>query len=255
MPHNVTRRGLFPLLGALPLLGGESWQNQKYTEWDQKTLEKILSDSPWTKKVSVAMGGGGGMGGGMGRGGGGGRRGGGGGGGGMSAAGGGFGGDESGGGGIGGGGGGGGRGVDTGGGAPVPTMTFLVRWMSALPIQQAFARRANREAGAPRNDGYLVGVFGLPGGMARRPPEQQEQFKKSLEAATFLKIKGREPMSPEAMEIGGSDRMAAVMFKFSNKEPITLDDKEIEFVSKLGQLELKCKFKTKDMMYDGKLAV
>jgi hypothetical protein len=254
MPHNLTRRALFPLVGVLPLLGGESWQNQKYTEWDQKALEKLLGDSPWSKKVSVAMGGGGGMS----RGGGGGRRGGGGGGmggGGMSAAGGGFGGDDGGAGGIGGGGGGGGRGVDTGGGAPVPTMTFLVRWMSALPIQQAFARRANREPGPPRSDGYLVGIFGLPGGMARRPPEQQEQFRKALQASTFLKIKGREPMPPEAMEIGGSEQMAAVMFKFSNKEPITLDDKEVEFVSRLGQLEVKCKFKTKDMMYDGKLAV
>ena len=42
---------------------------------------------------------------------------------------------------------------------------------------------------------------------------------------------------------------------FPNREPISLDDKEVEFDTRVGPFEVKYKFKTKDMVIDGKLAV
>src|ERR1700733_2327727 len=101
---------LFP--AALALWAADVWQAKPFTEWSDKDIAKIMSDSPWAKKVSVTLptsgrGGGGPPAGGPGGGGGGGGRGGGrgGGGGGGGGADGGGGGDPSAGGGGGGGGG------------------------------------------------------------------------------------------------------------------------------------------------------
>jgi len=263
MMRNLSRREFASALGTLPLMPSwasaadswqnHSWQNQDYKEWDDKVIQKILNDSPWSKKVSPSMG--------MpddsmlsgGRG----RRGGGGvpstdaG---IGGAAGGAGGD-----GIGGGGGRGGRGGGMGeagaggggGGGGMPAISILVRWVSALPVQQALARRQNREVTSGSVDGYVIGLWGLPGRMLRRADE----IKTALVASTSLKRKAKDPIVPETVDIGGGEQAAVVLFRFSNKDVISPDDKEVEFVSKLGPMEVRCKFKTKDMMYGGKLAV
>jgi hypothetical protein len=260
MVPNLSRRVFLTACGSAPLFAKDSWQDTKPAEWDDKQIQKILSDSPWAKKVSASMSGvgGGGMEGGGGRGGRG--RGGGGMGGGMDASSGpniGGGGGPGGGGGMGPGGGrgfggGGGEGSEGGGGAGMPSMIVTVRWLSAAPLLLAPARLQKRETTA-KPDGYLLGVFGLPGRMAQRGPDSLKQM---LKENTRLKVKGREPLEPEQVDLTGSrDQTIAALFKFSNKEPLSLDDKEVEFDSKVGPFELKCKFKTKDMMFDGKLAV
>ena len=38
-------------------------------------------------------------------------------------------------------------------------------------------------------------------------------------------------------------------------DEITLEDKDVEFVAKLGQLEVKRKFKLEDMVFDEQLAL
>jgi len=257
MPSDLTRRAFASAIGSLPLLMSAAPADTELTE---KQVEKLLNDSPWSKKVSVSMnaGGGGGMGGG------GGRRGGGGGGGGMGGGGIGGGGMDSGGiqggpGGMTGGGGGGGRsgggmggGGMEGGGGRAPSMTVTVRWLSAMPVQQAMAKKLHRPAPpAEPAPAYFIGVFGLPARMSGA----RDDFKQMLQKATMLKIKGREPINPESLEVGPADGGTAAIFRFSNQEPISADDKEVEFSSRLGQIEIKTKFKTKDMMVDGKLAV
>src|ERR1700722_698636 len=67
--------------GATAVLAAEFWQSKPYTDWSDKEVARILTDSPWSRQVPLDMnamrangGGGGGMGGGgRGRGGGGGR--------------------------------------------------------------------------------------------------------------------------------------------------------------------------------------
>ena len=44
-----------------------------------------------------------------------------------------------------------------------------------------------------------------------------------------------------------------IFFLFPKTEAITLDDKEVEFVAKLGRIEIRRKFKLKDMMVGEKL--
>ena len=67
--------------GAALLPAADFWTSKPFAEWNEKEIVKILSDSPWAKKISVSMegpaapipgagGGGGGRGGGRGGGGG-----------------------------------------------------------------------------------------------------------------------------------------------------------------------------------------
>jgi hypothetical protein len=51
---------------------------------------------------------------------------------------------------------------------------------------------------------------------------------------------------------GGS---TIVVFAFPKTDPITLDDKEVELVSRIGQYNVKKKFKLKDMVVNGQLAL
>jgi hypothetical protein len=77
MPFKLSRRSFMAAFGSTLALAGEGWSDKAYTEWDDKQVQKMLHDSPWSKKVVVSLPG---VGGGGNGGGGGGRRGGGGGG-------------------------------------------------------------------------------------------------------------------------------------------------------------------------------
>src|SRR5690348_14432404 len=73
------------MVSALCIWAADFWTTKPFTDWNEKEVAKILSDSPWAAKVTIATGfgggpagiaetaGGGGRGGGRGGGGGGGR--------------------------------------------------------------------------------------------------------------------------------------------------------------------------------------
>ncbi len=152
------------MLGCIALFGADSWRDKASSDWTADEVTKILNDSPWAQQVKLQMGEGG-RGGGMGHGGGMGGPGGGGGGG-YGGRGGGMGGPGGGGGGWGGNGGGGGWGGNRGGGqggdstSGRPTQA-LVRWQSALPVQQALQKQNEAPAPAPDTE-YVIAVSGLP---------------------------------------------------------------------------------------------
>jgi hypothetical protein len=234
------------LLCALCMWAADFWTTKPFTEWNEKEVAKILSDSPWVGKVSVSAPGGGGFGGGGGRGGGGGGRGGGRGAGGGDASTGDAssgpgGGDSRGGGGGGGGaeGGGGGGGGDSigGGGGGVPVSLI---WQSALPIKQALMKRQyGAEAGtSPEAKAkldrveqyYVLTMVGLPGSLLG---STQADKKAALLELTTLTVNGKPPI--KALDVQ------------------TIEDKEVEFSSKFDKTGIKKKFKLKDLVFNGKV--
>ncbi len=58
-------------LSAAALWAADFWESKSYTEWSEKEVGRLMTNSPWSQKVSVFMGGGGRGGGGGGGGGGG----------------------------------------------------------------------------------------------------------------------------------------------------------------------------------------
>jgi hypothetical protein len=234
---------------SISLFAADFWQSKPYTEWSDKEVQKLLSNSPWSKEVVVSLGG---AGGGTGKGS---RRGGGGGGGGGDAS---FDGPA-----MGSGGGNAGTGgrqnvSEVGGGAPSggsPSMNLVVSWRTALPLRQAIAKQKfGAEAGTspeakkvieePQKY-YVIVISGLPARMGRGGPEMKEMLLKN----TSLNIKGKEPIVPSDLQSSGT----TALFLFPKTVAIDMDDKEVEFSTRLGQTIVKTKFKLKDMVFDGKL--
>lgn len=251
MPRVRTAIAIAVLLGvALP--AADFWEKKKFSEWTEKEVNKMLSNSPWAASVDVRIGmqmdpmGGG-----------------------RSGRGGGMGGPPGGGGGFGGEGaelgGGGGRGGGMPGGfegpsAP-PAIPVVIRWQTALPVRQALvrARFGSEAATSPEaqqilsaeQQTYIIGVAGLPPVLLRGAEPDK------LKTAAMLKIKGRQPLHARDVRFSREQNRFTLFFVFRRTEPdgyaIRLEDNEVEFGLRLGAADIKRKFKLKEMLYEGKL--
>jgi len=265
----TTRRDVLRFAAGLPVAWAalpawafaskEFWEAKPASEWSADEIDRMLTKSPWAKDASV-MGDRSGFGnGGSGR-----TRGGGigfpGGGGGIGFPGGGVGfpgGGRQGGGYPGGGNDGGGR----------ERLTATVRWESALPIQEALRIGASDEKPNADFDKYYVIALigGLSAGGRRRSSTSDDdddsttradrRLEELKESARLERKDG--PISLEKVEEGSrvGSRGPGVYFYFDRKADVSMDDKFVNFSTKLGRMEIKAKFTMKEMSYHGKLAV
>ena len=254
------RRWLLVLLMLTPLLFSDDfWKEKKPAEWSDKDVKRLLSNSPWAKQVSAdsgadrmmsqrpgapggqiepgpAAGPGGPVTSGPGAGPG----------------------DAT-------------TGVPRAGvGAGTPDSTIgpafsapkvTVRWESAQPLRDV----ASREQIAPRlanleelsREFYVITALNLPivgpGQQSHNIPVDQIQAR--LKQVTSLQRKGKEPIAPARVEILPATEGPMVAFLFPRSENIIPEDKEVTFESAPGPFEVKTKFKLKDMLYQGQLAL
>jgi hypothetical protein len=266
---------LLLLLTALCLWAADFWIAKPFIEWSDKDVQKMINDSPWAHKSSVEVSMGAGPGAGGGRGGGFGGGGGRGGGGGMprgpqgDAAGG----DPGIGGGGGFGGGGFGGGGDFGGGGGGMSAPVVVRWQSALPVKQALMKlRFGSEAATAAESKRLLErqeqsyiIYVATSAMLARGLQGN---KNAVLQVTTLSVKGKPPIqasdvqfsmsappAPSQQAKGAAPQMGAVeiYFVFPKTSPLSVDDKEVEFATKLSNSNVKHKFKLKDMMVNNRL--
>jgi|SRR5579871_1417748 len=232
---------------ALTLWAAEVWQTKPYTDWTDKDIQKIMSDSPWAKKLSVALPMSGGPGGGPippsttgstgGRGGGrSGPQG-------TAAS------------------GGGDPGIagDVQLGTGVPETVLLVRWRTALVVNEALAKsKYGADAGTspdakkmlePEPKYYVIWINGLPANL--RP--QNAEAKQAMLKDSVLNPKDKNSIPAEDIQFAGQGRATDFFYLFPKSAALTADDKEVEFVTKLGKTAIKAKFKLKDMEINGKL--
>ena len=237
---------------AFGLSAAESWTSKDYTQWSDQEVQKVLNNSPWAQKISVGYdssnsGGHGG-------------RAGGGGGGGMGGSGGGMGGgglnggsvsrprnagaDET-------------QSSSSGG----PRMEVVVRWESALPVKQARLRAQFGDKlphpGDPTytldqlDKDYVISLTGLHGRGSHDPAERHD----SLLSSTRLLVKGKGAVPAEDVKFDSASEAFTIKFLFTRAAPIDLDDKEVTFQTAVGNLKIERKFKLKDMVVNGKLAL
>ena len=220
------------LLATAALTAADFWEEKDFTTWSPQQIDKMLTDSPWAKKATIVVGslregeapGG------------------------FSSGGAGF-------------GGGGGAARDSGGAEfrGVSRITATVVWISALPVRQAIARlRAGVDAPVlpderrlPEDEAfYVVAVAGMPIRVAQAGTLNEVLDK------TALKSKGKAPIKPADIRIvPESKQTVRVEFVFPKSNAITLDDKEIEFVTKMGAADIARKFTLANMTVRGRLAL
>jgi hypothetical protein len=232
---------------AVSVCGADFWQSKPFTDWSDKEVQKMETNSPWSKQVSIAMGEGGGSGRGGGRG--------------SRAGGGGSVGGEDTTVATGAGGSTGGRSQDSGTiGGGGTSMTITVSWRTALPMRQAVAKMKYPGDAITSPDAkkmieedqkyYGILVSGLPAGSGRGGGER---MKDALMKNTTLSVKGKELIQVADIQTGGNEQKPVVLFLFPRTVELSVDDKDVEFSTKLGPLMVKQKFHLKDMVLNGKL--
>ena len=142
---------------------------------------------------------------------------------------------------------------------PAP-VTVVVRWQSALPIKQAMAKAKYgnevesiaevKEVLQREESGYIIGVANLP---QMRPSPDPARLQKALQGVTTLAVKGKDLLRPSGVQMLPTDKSAVIYFLFPKTTPIALEDREVEFSTRLGPMEFKKKFKLREMVFAGKL--
>jgi hypothetical protein len=130
----------------------------------------------------------------------------------------------------------------------------IVRWDSALPVRDALKTPKPAEV----DENYTIALVGdIPGvGVPSDDdgPEERQQKLTFLKETTRLERKD-DPLELQRVKIAPRTPQspAGTLFYFSRVFPLTLEDKQVTFVTKVGPLEVKCKFTLRDMMYRGNL--
>lgn len=205
-------------------IGASGWESTPFTGWTNETLQELLEDSPWAGEASLS------------------RRG-------------------------------------TQGPPPPAGEKAVVTWTTALPIRQALVREAiglngtvTKEAEAflsttPMWYVIAVQISGGPASASYAVLAQEAQ-----KETVLLRTDGRatlEALTVEARALDKSGRLiedaaaakateggsTVLAFQFSKGLALTMLDREVEFVTKVAGLTIKKKFKLKDMLYKGELAL
>ena len=207
------------LLACAVLAAANFWEEKEFTDWSDKDVERMMSNSPWAKRLTVAFpftpratpdsGRGGGRGGG---------------------------------------------GTPFGRGSPQSRL--IIQWRSALPMRQALLRTQIGQGGTVGPEaqealtqsapGYFVAVTGVPGQFGRLTPE-------ALMADAWLERKGKSPVVPMQAGPQREGRGVTLFYAFPNDDAIVLEDKDVEFVAKIGDTTIKKKFKLEDMVFNDQL--
>ena len=226
----VATAGVWLLIGA-GLVAADFWVEKDFTTWSDKEVSKMLDDSPWAKQVRIIVSGGLAEGQGP-----------------QLIP----------------------QGAGVTGGQPSRATQFdriqraevTVTWASAQPIKQASVLQAFG-LGAPISAGgqqvldrsepaYVVIVTDLPMAFSWLAGTGEV-----LKSETVLLRKDRTPIAPVDIRLFNSaeTQSLTLVVQFPRTDPITLDDKDVEFITKLGADEIKKKFKLSDMVFAGQLAL
>jgi hypothetical protein len=202
----------------------EFWIDKKPPEWNDSEIQQMLSKSPWAKEASIfdvsgyrappAMGRAGNS-----------NR----------------------------------RGRTSGGGPSVPMAASnatawkaIVRWESALPVRDAL-RRPRTPA---MEENYVIALIGeIPAsGIPTEDDDPGEQKMKMAALRENTRIERRDdPLNLQRVGVapGAGQFPGGTLYYFSRAIPIYPEDKQVTFVTKIGPLEVKCKFTLRDMLYHG----
>jgi len=206
-------------------LGASAWETTTFTAWSNETLQELLADSPWAGYANVSRP----------------------------------------------------RTASTD--AAASNEKALVTWTTALPIRQALVREAIGLNGAVPKDAeaflalvpsaYVIALQ-ISGAATSASYAAQAQ---EVQKETFItRTDGRAPLEPLSAEARPLDKDGKLLtgtagsspaeggstvfvFQFSKGLALTLLDREVEFVTKVGTSTIKKKFKLKDMVYKGELAL
>lgn len=166
-------------------------------------------------------------------------------------------------------------------------MNLTIRWASAAPIQAALKRQGAsasdelKALAASTDKYYVVTVLGLrmqrprsssstvdaddpnagntpnnnDDDSRRSSNRSNDALRSQLLDAAQLAPKGKSSIYAQDVQIVGPGGIDGVRFLFPRTNPISGNDKEVEFILNIRRVKVDEKFKLGDMQYEGKLAL
>ena len=236
--HALVALVVVSAVGIVALAAKKFWEQKEFPDWSKKEIQQMITKSPWAREVTLrpSIGNLGGA---------------------SSTEGGGS---------LG--------GVQAG----PASFTVMVRWYSALPVKHALAAhrhgadaQADEELGRERTH-YEIGVSGETWALlsdsgsseSTTAADPWQAMIDRLKSESFLKSSGREPIQAVELEMRNAPdwdatdgqemgARAEFLMRFPRTPALTLEDKQVEFVTIVGGEKVKRKFKLKDMVYKGNL--
>jgi hypothetical protein len=98
---------------------------------------------------------------------------------------------------------------------------------------------------------YVISVTGIPGALVTLGGA--ENAKRSIQEQTTLTARGKPALHPDVVDLVPGADDVEVLLAFPKTSPFTPADQEIEFASRIGTVDLKYRFRLKDMVVRGKL--
>jgi hypothetical protein len=127
-----------------------------------------------------------------------------------------------------------------------PKFPGTVRWASAKPILAALKMELPPELAGH----YVISVSGVP----VISGTSADQSFEDLKLVTSLQMKGKEALQPGIIQANPEDT-STVLFAFLPSMVDISGEKAINFVTKLGPLDVRAKFNLKEMRYRGALSL
>ena len=135
----------------------------------------------------------------------------------------------------------------------LPAFQGIVRWESAKPVLAALKKTLPPELASH----YVIGVSGFPFGL--RNPQRDDStdtLLDDLKQITTLRTKGKDFAQAGVVLRGSDSDGPLLLFGFSRDViEVTPSDKNVQFDTQLGPLEISAKFEPKRMRYRGELAL
>jgi hypothetical protein len=129
----------------------------------------------------------------------------------------------------------------------------IIRWQSALPVREALKLGPSPDV----EKFYILNMVGDVPSVGATPDEDASQRAarfETLKQVTKLEHKGDEILLSRVEVAPRYDSsLAGTLFYFSRGLALRPEDKTATFSTKLGPIDVKCKFTLRDMMYHGNL--
>jgi hypothetical protein len=123
----------------------------------------------------------------------------------------------------------------------------IIRWESALPVREAMTAPASPDV----EKFYILNMVGDVPSVGATPDEARFE---ALRQVTKLEHKGDAILlSRVAVARKTALSLSGTLFYFSRDLALRVEDRQATFSTKLGPIDVKCKFTLRDMMYRGKL--
>jgi hypothetical protein len=130
------------------------------------------------------------------------------------------------------------------------SITLKLRWESALPVRLAELKSHEVEPPTLTGEGYIIAVYGIPGGDFKGDPKRLGEPLKNLAA---LKREGKKDVKPSSVEVFQRDNTVVVVYLFPLSAEITRKDQRIQFEAHIGRIVFAQNFELSEMEFMGKL--